>query len=151
MELAVALGRGAALVARHGDEEEELEAVVRVTPSRVVIYVKTEGTQTLSVFGAPWHVGRVSLARADAGGVVRALGCARNSGVMVALRAAVGSFFADEAMTLSDLLDVLDAEGVPYAYGSFCSLGMLLRPDGCVSEAHCSRIASAFARRYETV
>ncbi|WP_293819346.1 hypothetical protein [uncultured Parolsenella sp.] len=126
MELVDVLGNGSALLVRRGDSREALEIAAVHRAGGLLVYAKTEGELTCEAFGSPWHVGCAVLNGEAAESLAYGLGDPLEQGVESPI-AALARFFLDEDLQLADLLDFLDAQGIPYEYRSFDTYAELFR------------------------
>ena len=95
------------IIAKHTDASGREERIVSIRheDGSLVVREETKGELTQQVYGTRAHVQMVSLSESAA----RLAGFADNM-------AAIGRFFTTDDAYLSDLMDALDAWGVPYRY-----------------------------------
>lgn len=113
------------LVARRVDGGEEFGAWVERVGGQSRIVVGTHGQDTRAAFGSDWRMSCVAFDGQVEGAVIRSLvGDASEQ----TIERACASYFASDRQ-LSDLLDQLDACGVPYVYACADEGGVAWRPE----------------------
>lgn len=121
MDLAKALGAGARMVFRQESPCELREAALVRAGGEVRVYALCSGEQAWELYDSPWHVGCAVIGNAGAVRLTRLLGAASLESCLVTL--------LSDGSWMADLLDVLDGEGIPYAYRSIDTMGDLMRAE----------------------
>lgn len=133
MRLAELLPEGAGLTGCWEDGCERVELAVGTCGEEVRIYCLTEGELTCEVYDAPWHVACASLEEDEARRLAEVLAGLRGE-AGARLAAVVTALFSEGDFRFGDLLDVLDANGIPYAFCCHDPSGFLYRPrEACVA------------------
>ncbi|WP_308002867.1 hypothetical protein [uncultured Parolsenella sp.] len=142
MELTNILDACTRAIARHEHDDEVREVAAVRRGDALLVYARTEGPLTREAFGCPWHIGCVQVAGPHRAALLDA--CAartnplgnlrrfRHTDASTAFEALVGALeelFSEDGFHFSDLLDLMDARDVPYAYRAFDTYGALFRPE----------------------
>lgn len=138
MELTNILDARARAIAHHEHDDEVREVAAVRRGDTLLVYARTEGPLTREAYGCPWHIGCVQVAGLHHAALLNA--CAartnplgnprrfRHADASTAFEALVGALeelFSEDGFHFSDLLDLMDARGVPYAYRAFDTYGAL--------------------------
>ena len=107
---------------RGGDQR--IVALERGSASALVLY-GTRGEQTRGAFDSDWRISCVRVAEEHVPAAASVLLGMALAGV--SLEEALASFFSDGRAEFSDLLDLMDAAGVPYAYACADESGVVSR------------------------
>lgn len=109
---------GCTVLARRCTSRETVQMGLVEKPEGVLVVCRTEGDTTLDVYDAPWHVGCACVTAQNLPALIEVLAGPLPS-VEKTLPALLTALFADDEVQFSDLLDILDAAKVPYAYRAF--------------------------------
>ena len=128
------IAQGDGLRLQRGSEGERCEIAVCSRHDELLVYARTEGYLTQEVYGVAWHVGCVCVRRRFEEALLRAV-MGPLGGRQKDVRKVLASFFDNEDLRPSDLLDLLDAEHVPYSYRSFGPAAVAFFRPECVAGA----------------
>lgn len=116
--------RGWKVLVSVDDGREERVVVCRTEGALgLVVEERTAGETTRAIYDAARHVHRVRVARDDLADLVHGIG-GRDA---TSADEALGGFFG-EGPYLSDLMDEMDVQGIPYAYVSEGERSVAYRP-----------------------
>lgn len=142
MELTNILDACARAIAHHEHDDEVREVAAVRRGDALLVYARAEGPLTREAYGCPWHIGCAQVAGPHHAALLDA--CAartnplgnprrfRHADASTAFEALVGALeelFSEDGFHFSDLLDLMDARDVPYAYRAFDTYGALFRPE----------------------
>ena len=110
------------------DEHSDEMRVVCVDQHDGATYVheQTDGAYTLMAFGSVSRRQSISLPSYQANKIAQVIGQKRDENQTLRIADSLRQFFA-RGMFLSDLLDVLDKEGVAYSYAAATGAGAAFR------------------------
>ena len=116
--------RGMWTVLAQQDEDDELRMVAarEMPDGSVEVEERTDGELTALTYGTLTCVRKLTVAQDAIEAMLWALGPCEGGAL-----AALGCFFGEGERFLSDLQDVLDAGGVPYAFAVACGNNYALR------------------------
>lgn len=142
MELTNILDARARAIAHHEHDDEVREVAAVRRGDTLLVYARTEGPLTREAYGCPWHIGCVQVAgphhaalldacaaRTNLLGNLRRFRHADASTAFEALVGALEELFSEDGFHFSELLDLMDARDVTYAYRAFDTYGALFRPE----------------------
>ncbi|WP_333785578.1 hypothetical protein [Parolsenella catena] len=104
---------------------DERVVVLERRAAGLLVYCGTRGEQTSEAFGSAWRVSCVRLGEEREVGLVCALHAESSAGLADAIR----SYFSQSDTELSDLLDLMDGAGIPYAYACADEGGIVCREE----------------------
>lgn len=104
---------------------DERVVVLERRAAGLLVYYGTRGEQTSEAFGSAWRVSCVWLGEEREAGLV----CALHGESSVGLADAIRSYFSQSDTELSDLLDLMDGAGIPYAYACADEGGIVCREE----------------------
>ena len=114
------LERCVVLRERRGGDERVV--VLERRAAGLLVYYGTRGEQTSEAFGSAWRVSCVRLGEEREAGLVCALHGESSAD-------AIRSYFSQSDTELSDLLDLMDGAGIPYAYACADEGGIVCREE----------------------
>ena len=106
-------------------EEDRRVVAFERRVSDVLVFYGTAGMRTSEAFGSEWRVSCARLGEEHEASLARVL---QNGGVS-RLVDALGVYFSQEGVEFSDLLDLMDARGIPYAYACADERGIVSREE----------------------
>lgn len=118
---------GCEVFAERGGACESMQLVLLERREGALVFARTEGEVTQQAFDAPWHIAAAFVPREHLFALRQLLAGPLND-CEVRLGTLLRILFEDEEVMFTDLLDLMDAAGIPFEFRAFGPNKALFRP-----------------------